>query len=157
MCVYVCMYVCMYVRTYVCMYVTNGCRHFSFCFCFGKVWIHEGLSDIEDDYELCVTIPAVTGIPSAGYFGVSAATGGLSGGGNLGGGGGEVPINDYDITLLLLLPHFPHNQRSDDHDVLKFITHSLILYENRVEVGVRVCVCVCVWSMYAVYMYGVYV
>ena len=80
------------------IYVTNGCRHFSFCFCFGKVWIHEGLSDIEDDYELCVTIPAVTGIPSAGYFGVSAATGGLSGGGNLGGGG----VGGYQSMIMIL-------------------------------------------------------
>eukprot|EP00731_Ephydatia_muelleri_P017802 Em0010g900a len=64
-----------------------------------EVWVHEGLSDIEDDYEFCVSVPAATAIPSAGYFGVSAATGGLS----------------------------------DDHDVLQFITHSLILYENKVE------------------------
>ena len=43
--------------------------------------MHEGVSISEDDYELCAKlekIPELSWIPSSGYFGVTAATGGLS-------------------------------------------------------------------------------
>lgn len=67
--------------------------------------MHEGVSISEDDYEPCAKlekIPELGWIPSSGYFGVTAATGGLS----------------------------------DDHDVLSFITHSLVpLEERKEEVG----------------------
>lgn len=53
---------------------------------------------VDDDYELCAKIDS-TAIPTEGYLGVSAATGGLS----------------------------------DDHDVLKFITHSIIPSEEKTE------------------------
>jgi len=53
------------------------------------LFYHGGVTEF-DDYELCASVESVE-LPPAGYFGVSAATGGLS----------------------------------DDHDVLKFLTHSL--------------------------------
>jgi mannose-binding lectin 1 len=49
------------------------------------------MSNDETAYEICTRIDNIN-LPSSGYFGVSAATGGLA----------------------------------DDHDVLSFITHSLI-------------------------------
>merc|ERR1719189_1415909 len=54
------------------------------------VLIHNGMSNNDKDFELCVRSENVV-LPKNGYFGVSAATGGLA----------------------------------DDHDVLKFVTHSL--------------------------------
>lgn len=78
-----------------------------------QVWIHEGVSLAKEDYELCAKlekIPELAWIPSSGYFGVTAATGGLS----------------------------------DDHDVLSFITHTLLPLEERKE-EVRV------YTMYTVY------
>ena len=79
MCVCVCTTVCTeYIYTEQ-LLIFTCVDNVSFCLCFEKVWVHEGLSDIEDDYEFCVSVPAATAIPSAGYFGVSAATGGLSG------------------------------------------------------------------------------
>lgn len=62
--------------------------------------MHEGVSLSEDEYELCAkleNIPELKWIPSTGYFGVTAATGGLS----------------------------------DDHDVMSFITHTLVPLEDR--------------------------
>ena len=44
-----------------------------------KVWIHDGTSDAVDNYDLCARVENVQEIPSEGYFGISAATGGLSG------------------------------------------------------------------------------
>ena len=58
------------------------------------------MSLAEDEYELCAKlekIPELDWMPSSGYFGVTAATGGLS----------------------------------DDHDVLSFITHTLVPLEDR--------------------------
>ena len=46
-----------------------------------EVWVHEGVSLSDDDYELCLRVeptPALAQIPKTVYFGVSAATGGLS-------------------------------------------------------------------------------
>ena len=43
-----------------------------------QVWVHEGLSQRDEDYDLCGMISSTASIPSAGYFGISAATGGLS-------------------------------------------------------------------------------
>jgi len=54
------------------------------------VYIHNGMSNNDKDFEMCIRAENVV-LPKNGYFGVSAATGGLA----------------------------------DDHDVLKFITHSL--------------------------------
>jgi len=54
------------------------------------VMFHNGMSNNEFDYEMCMRIDNII-LPKNGYFGVSAATGGLA----------------------------------DDHDVLKFLTHSL--------------------------------
>ncbi len=45
------------------------------------MWIHEGVSLTEDDYELCTKLehlPELSWLPKQGYLGVSAATGGLS-------------------------------------------------------------------------------
>ena len=56
----------------------------------------------ENEYELCAkldNIPELGWMPLSGYFGVTAATGGLS----------------------------------DDHDVLSFVTHSLVPLEERKE------------------------
>jgi len=43
-----------------------------------QVWIHEGLSQRDTDYDLCGLITSTLSIPDEGYFGISAATGGLS-------------------------------------------------------------------------------
>ena len=46
---------------------------------FLQVWIHEGASKLLDDYDLCIKLDRIVTIPTKGYFGISAATGGLSG------------------------------------------------------------------------------
>ena len=46
--------------------------------CVWQVWYHSGMSDNVDHYELCMRAESVT-LPAEGYFGVSAATGGLAG------------------------------------------------------------------------------
>ena len=43
-----------------------------------QVWVHEGLSQRDEDYDLCGMISTTASIPDEGYFGISAATGGLS-------------------------------------------------------------------------------
>lgn len=43
-----------------------------------EIWFHDGVSLVEDDYELCLRVEDAQNIPREGYFGVSAATGGLS-------------------------------------------------------------------------------
>ena len=55
------------------------------------IYYHAGLSNDLSNYEICARVENVD-LPANGYFGVSAATGGLA----------------------------------DDHDVLSFLTHSLI-------------------------------
>ncbi|KAK3587680.1 hypothetical protein CHS0354_042464 [Potamilus streckersoni] len=55
------------------------------------VFINSGLTNNKDDFELCLRVENVQ-LPKSGFFGVSAATGGLA----------------------------------DDHDVLAFLTHSLV-------------------------------
>ena len=54
------------------------------------VLIHNGMSNNDKDFEMCIRAENVI-LPKNGFFGVSAATGGLA----------------------------------DDHDVLRFVTHSL--------------------------------
>jgi len=54
------------------------------------VYIHNGMSNNDKDFEMCIRAENVV-LPKNGYFGLSAATGGLA----------------------------------DDHDVLRFVTHSL--------------------------------
>jgi mannose-binding lectin 1 len=43
-----------------------------------EVWVHDGMSSMLDDYQLCLRSEAPGSIPLEGYFGVTAATGGLS-------------------------------------------------------------------------------
>ena len=43
-----------------------------------QVWVHDGMSSLADDYQLCLRTETTTNIPLEGYFGVTAATGGLS-------------------------------------------------------------------------------
>ena len=43
-----------------------------------QVWFHLGMSTSDEDYELCTRVDNVN-LPKFGYFGVSAATGGLAG------------------------------------------------------------------------------
>ena len=64
--------------------------------------MHDGVSLVEDDYQLCAKVEGKSElgwIPLQGYFGATAATGGLS----------------------------------DDHDITKFITHSIVPYEEKTE------------------------
>ncbi len=45
------------------------------------MWVHEGVSISDDDYELCAKVenlPELSWLPKQGYWGVTAATGGLS-------------------------------------------------------------------------------
>ena len=44
---------------------------------FPQVLIHNGMTNNEKDYEICLRAENVF-LPNAGYFGVSAATGGLA-------------------------------------------------------------------------------
>ncbi|XP_072173780.1 protein ERGIC-53-like [Diadema setosum] len=62
------------------------------------VYFHNGMTGSDHDYELCMRSENVY-LPSRGYFGISAATGGLA----------------------------------DDHDVMKFLTHSLQTPESRTD------------------------
>ena len=65
-----------------------------------EVWVHQGVGLADDDYDLCLKVDKVSvllQIPKEMYFGVTAATGGLS----------------------------------DDHDVLSFLTSSVITYEQK--------------------------
>jgi mannose-binding lectin 1 len=62
------------------------------------VMYHSGMNDDLSGYEICSRVENVQ-LPASGYYGISAATGGLA----------------------------------DDHDVLSFITHSLI--EPSMQVG----------------------
>lgn len=64
------------------------------------VYFHNGMSNNEYSYELCMRAENVV-LPKKGYFGVSAATGGLA----------------------------------DDHDVLKFLTHSLDAEKSQLPEG----------------------
>lgn len=50
------------------------------------VMIHNGLTNNKDDFELCARVENVE-LPAEGYFGVSAATGGLAGESIVSGGG----------------------------------------------------------------------
>ena len=43
-----------------------------------QVWVHEGLSQRDSDFDLCGMVSTTPNIPDEGYFGISAATGGLS-------------------------------------------------------------------------------
>ena len=54
---------------------TDGLLFSLFC----QVWIHDDSSTLDEDYDLCAQTSNVAEVPSAGYFGISAATGGLSG------------------------------------------------------------------------------
>ncbi|KAL4216730.1 Protein ERGIC-53 [Mactra antiquata] len=65
------------------------------------VFFNSGLTNNKDDFELCLRAENVE-LPKSGYFGVSAATGGLA----------------------------------DDHDVLAFLTHSLVPPGQEVKQGV---------------------
>jgi hypothetical protein len=64
------------------------------------VLYHNGMSNDPAAYEICSRIENVQ-LPPAGYYGISAATGGLA----------------------------------DDHDVLSFVTHSLI--EHNLQVSLK--------------------
>ena len=43
-----------------------------------QVWVRKGLSQQDTDYDLCGMMSTTPNIPVEGYFGISAATGGLS-------------------------------------------------------------------------------
>lgn len=53
-----------------------------------QLWVHDGMSSLADDYQLCLRTDATTGIPQEGHFGITAATGGLS--------------DDHDVMAFLL-------------------------------------------------------
>ena len=48
------------------------------CHHYPQVWVHEGLSQRDSDFDLCGMVSTTPNIPDEGYFGISAATGGLS-------------------------------------------------------------------------------
>lgn len=61
--------------------------------------MHDGMSSAVDDYHLCLKTEETTNIPLEGYFGVTAATGGLS--------------DDHDVLSFLthrLIPLEEHAQ-----------------------------------------------
>ncbi len=66
-----------------------------------EVWVHDGMSVAEDDYELCVRLesdPRLKYIPEIKYFGLSAATGGLS--------------DDHDVTKFLVYSAQTYEERA---------------------------------------------
>lgn len=73
-----------------------------------EVWVHEGVSISTDDYELCAKlekIPELSWIPSSGFFGVTAATGGLS--------------DDHDALSFLTHSMVPLEDRKEE--ILKMV------------------------------------
>lgn len=64
-----------------------------------EVWIHEGASKLLDDYDLCIKLDRVVNIPTKGYFGISAATGGLS--------------DDHDVTSFVTHSLIPKEEQRE--------------------------------------------
>lgn len=89
--------------------VVQHCLWFTwFCFTDYQVWVHEGVSLSEDDYELCAKlekIPELSWMPSSGYFGVTAATGGLS--------------DDHDVLSFIAHTLEPLEERKEEVNNLK--------------------------------------
>lgn len=65
-----------------------------------QVWVHEGISSVEDDYVLCLRTEDTSRIPNEGYFGVSAATGGLS--------------DDHDILSFIVHSLTPMEEKTQE-------------------------------------------
>ena len=64
-----------------------------------QVWLHDGLSLSDDDHELCAKVET-TAVPAEGYFGISAATGGLS--------------DDHDVLKFLAYSLLPSEERTEE-------------------------------------------
>ena len=64
-----------------------------------QVWLHDGLSLSDDDHELCAKVET-TAVPAEGYFGISAATGGLS--------------DDHDVLKFLVYSLLPSEERTEE-------------------------------------------
>ena len=62
-----------------------------------QVMFHNGMSNNERDFEMCFRVDNVI-LPKTGYFGVSAATGGLAGTENGGGLAGTVKPRHQSYT-----------------------------------------------------------
>ena len=65
-----------------------------------QVWVHEGMSSVADDYELCLRTEVTQQIPREGYFGVTAATGGLS--------------DDHDVLSFVVHRLTPMEERAQE-------------------------------------------
>ena len=78
------------------------------------VHFHSGMSNNERDFELCIRKEGVH-LPKNGFFGISAATGGLAG----------KHHSKYVTLQYESINQFSFRQLPDDHDVLKFSTSSL--------------------------------
>ena len=63
------------------------------------MWLHDGLSLSDDDHELCAKVET-TAVPAEGYFGISAATGGLS--------------DDHDVLKFLVYSLLPSEERTEE-------------------------------------------
>ena len=64
-----------------------------------QLWLHDGLSLSDDDHELCAKVET-TVVPAEGYFGISAATGGLS--------------DDHDVLKFLAFSLLPSEERTEE-------------------------------------------
>ncbi len=80
---------------------------------FAQVLFHNGNTQSETDFEVCMRIENLV-LPRNGYFGVSAATGGLAG-----------KIFFFFVKLILYTILILCFLNEDDHDVKQFLTHSL--------------------------------
>lgn len=72
-----------------------------------QVWVHDGMSSLGDDYQLCLRTDVTADIPLEGYLGVTAATGGLS--------------DDHDVLSFLthrLVPLEEHAEQVPGHPLL---------------------------------------
>ena len=88
-----------------------------------QVWVHDGMSSITDDYQLCVRSEGIANIPLEGYFGVTAATGGLS--------------DDHDVLSFITHRLVPLEEHAQE-------VGQLAHWPERERECVSVCECVCV-------------
>lgn len=65
-----------------------------------EVWVHEGMSSVVDDYQLCLRVESPSNLLQEGYFGITAATGGLS--------------DDHDVMSFLTHRLVPLEERAQE-------------------------------------------
>lgn len=93
---------------------------------------HNGMSNNEQDYEMCFRVENVV-LPKNGYFGVTAATGGLAGNN----GFYFVHFDNFHINVCINF-RLCFRYFTDDHDALKFLTYNLQSPDSTVTEDARI-------------------